>query len=117
LQPIPWAFGRRLVRAFVPCRPLISQDTRNTVALRISASKRYIEPVINGDREMAENDLASDLLYGAPAIGAFLGLSATQAYRLLEAGKLPGFKLKEKKWQARKSTLLRHIESLEQQTA
>lgn len=47
---------------------------------------------------MAENDLASDLLYGAPAIGAFLGLSATQAYRLLEAGKLPGFKLKEKKW-------------------
>jgi hypothetical protein len=66
---------------------------------------------------MAENDLASDLLYGAPAIGAFLGLSVTQAYRLLEAGRLPGFKLADKKWRARKSTLRRHIESLEQQTA
>jgi excisionase family DNA binding protein len=62
---------------------------------------------------MAENDLATDLLTGAPAIAAFLGFSERKTYHLLEEGRLPAFKIGDKNWQARKSTLRRHIEGLE----
>jgi excisionase family DNA binding protein len=62
---------------------------------------------------MADNDLANDLIGGVPAIAAFLGFSERQTYHLLEKGKLPAFKIGDRKWQARKSTLRRHIENLE----
>ena len=62
---------------------------------------------------MPEENLADDLMGGVPAIAAFLGLSERQTYHLLEKGKLPAFKIGDRKWQARKSTLLRHIEGLE----
>jgi excisionase family DNA binding protein len=59
------------------------------------------------------DDLANDLIGGVPAIAAFLGFSQRQTYHLLEKGKLPAFKIGDRKWQARKSTLRRHIENLE----
>jgi len=62
---------------------------------------------------MADDDLANDLMGGVPAIAAFLGLSERQTYHLLENRKLPAFKIGNRKWQARKSTLRRHIQNLE----
>ena len=62
---------------------------------------------------MADDDLASDLMGGVPAIAAFLGFSERQTYHLLEKGKLPAFKFGGRIWQARKSTLRRHIANLE----
>lgn len=61
---------------------------------------------------MNENDLAADLLDGIPAIAAFLGLPVRRTYDLAEKKKLPLFKLGDRRWQARKSTLLHHIEKL-----
>lgn len=62
---------------------------------------------------MPEDNLADDLMSGVPAIAAFLGKSERQTYHLLERGKLPAFKIGDRKWEARKSTLRKHIESLE----
>ncbi len=62
---------------------------------------------------MADDDLASDLLEGIPAIAAFLGLPVRRTYDLAEKKKLPLFKLGNRKWQGRKSTLRRHIEGLD----
>jgi hypothetical protein len=62
---------------------------------------------------MKDDDLANDLLDGIPAIAAFLGLSVRMTYDLAEQRRLPLFKLGGKKWQGRKSTLLRRIENLE----
>jgi hypothetical protein len=62
---------------------------------------------------MAEDDLADDLLHGMGAICRFLNIKERQGYDLAERGRLPLFKLGGKTWEARKSTLLRHIEQLE----
>jgi excisionase family DNA binding protein len=62
---------------------------------------------------MAHDDFTNDVLNGAGAIAAFLNQTARRTYHLLESGKLPAFKLGGRKWQARKSTLRRHIEALE----
>jgi hypothetical protein len=62
---------------------------------------------------MADNDLADDMLDGMTAICRYLKIKTRQGYELAETGKLPLFKLGGKKWQARKSTLRRHIEKLE----
>jgi hypothetical protein len=62
---------------------------------------------------MADDDLKNDLLNGAEAIAAFLNQTERRIYHLLETGKLPAFKLGDRKWQARKSSLRRHIEALE----
>jgi hypothetical protein len=62
---------------------------------------------------MNDDDLAADLLDGIPAIAAFLGLPVRRTYDLAEKRKLPLFKLGHRKWQGRKSTLRRHIESLD----
>jgi excisionase family DNA binding protein len=65
---------------------------------------------------MLDNDLATDFLDGVSAIAAFLGLPTRRVYELAEKKRIPVFKFGEgKKWQARKSTLRRHIESLEDQ--
>jgi hypothetical protein len=43
---------------------------------------------------MADQErLADDLLRGVPAIADFIGESPRQTYDLLEAGRVPGFKL------------------------
>jgi len=62
---------------------------------------------------MADDDLKNDVLNGAEAIAAFLNQTERRIYHLLETGKLPAFKLGDRKWQARKSSLRRHIEALE----
>jgi excisionase family DNA binding protein len=62
---------------------------------------------------MADNDLATDLLDGIPAIAAFLGLPLRRTYELAEKKRLPLFKLGGRKWLGRKSTLKRHIEGLD----
>jgi hypothetical protein len=62
---------------------------------------------------MPDDDLKNDLLNGAEAIAAFLNQTERRIYHLLETGKLPAFKLGDRKWQARKSSLRRHIEALE----
>jgi excisionase family DNA binding protein len=59
------------------------------------------------------NDLADDLLRGVDAIAAFTGLKRRTIYHLAENGRLPVFKLDDRVWCARKSTLRRHIEKLE----
>ena len=45
-----------------------------------------------------------DLLYGAPAIAAFLNVRARQAYHMIEKGGLPAFRIAGKVC-ARRSTL------------
>lgn len=62
---------------------------------------------------MANDDLAADLLDGIPAIASFLGLPVRRAYDWAEKRKIPVFKIGDRKWQARKSSLRRHIENLE----
>jgi excisionase family DNA binding protein len=62
---------------------------------------------------MASEDLADDLLTGVEEIATFTGLTKREVYHLAPKGKLPVFKLGNRKWQARKSTLRAHIEKLE----
>ena len=62
---------------------------------------------------MHENDLADDLLEGAEAIGAFMGWSTRRVFYMAERGKFPIFRV-QARLTARKSTLRRHIEELEQ---
>ena len=62
---------------------------------------------------MGNDDLAADLLDGVAAIAAFTGWPERRIYYLAERGQLPLFKMGDRKWCGRKSTLKRHIESLE----
>jgi hypothetical protein len=62
---------------------------------------------------MQTDNLADDLLDGVEAISKFTGLPRRRIYYLAENGLLPLFKIGDRRWQARKSTLRRHIESLE----
>jgi excisionase family DNA binding protein len=62
---------------------------------------------------MANENLADDLLSGVEEIAAFTGLTKREAYHLAPKGKLPVFKVGDRKWCARKSTLKAHIEKLE----
>ena len=62
---------------------------------------------------MGNEDLAGDLLDGVTAIAAFTGWPERRIYYLAEKGLLPLFKIGERKWCARKSTLRRHIDNLE----
>ena len=66
---------------------------------------------------MADDDLADDVLNGMSAICRYLNIKERQGYDLAEKGRLPLFKLGGRKWQARKSTLRRHIEDLERNQA
>ena len=59
------------------------------------------------------DDLADDLLTGVEAIAAITGAKKRAVYHLAETGRLPLFKMDERKWCGRKSTLRRHIDSLE----
>lgn len=61
---------------------------------------------------MENEDLATDLLDGVPAIAAFGGWSPRRTYYLAENELIPAFKI-GKKWAARKSTLRQHIAKLE----
>jgi hypothetical protein len=62
---------------------------------------------------MENKDWPDDLLEGVEAIAAFTGWSKRRVYHLAEKGKLPLFKVGDRTWYGRKSTLRRHIESLE----
>jgi excisionase family DNA binding protein len=62
---------------------------------------------------VANEDLADDLLTGVEEIAAFTGLTKREVYHLAPKGKLPVFKMGDRKWCARKSTLRRHVENLE----
>ena len=62
---------------------------------------------------MDENNLADDLLDGVEAISIFTGLPRRRVYYLAERGLLPLFKIGDRKWQGRKSTLRQHIAKLE----
>lgn len=59
-------------------------------------------------------ELKDDLLLGAKAIAEFLGCKVRQVYHMLAKRQLPGFKIGDV-IAARKSTILKHIEKLEQQ--
>jgi hypothetical protein len=63
---------------------------------------------------MADRErLADDLLRGVPAIADFIGESPRQTYDLLEAGRVPGFKLGGGRiWYASKARLKRYYEGL-----
>ena len=62
---------------------------------------------------MEKEALATDLLDGVAAIAEFVGLPQRRVYYLAENGKLPLFKLGDRKWQGRKSTLRQHMAKLE----
>ena len=62
---------------------------------------------------MADDDLTGDILDGMRAICRGLKITERQGYELAETGKLPLFKLGDRKWQGRRSTLKRHVENLE----
>ena len=66
---------------------------------------------------MTTETLADDILDGIPAIAAFLGLPRRRIYELAEKGKIPAFKIGTGKWQARKSSLHRYVDSLEAQAS
>lgn len=57
--------------------------------------------------------LADDLIEGVPAIAAFVGVKERRAYYLLSQGLLPGFKLSQRRWAARKSSLYEYLDQLE----
>lgn len=57
-------------------------------------------------------ELKDDLLRGAKAIADFTGEDQRRIFYMLEKGQIPGFKLGGR-WNARKSTLVKHIEKLE----
>ena len=59
--------------------------------------------------------LADDLLKGVPAIARETGETTRQTYYALTHGLLPGFK-RGKFWYARKSSLQRRFDELEQAT-
>ena len=61
---------------------------------------------------MENEDLATDLLDGVPAIAAFGGWSQRRTYYLVENDLIPAFKI-GKKWAAKKSSLRRHLNELE----
>jgi hypothetical protein len=62
---------------------------------------------------MDTNDLADDLLDGVGEISKFTGFPRRRVYYLAERGLLPLFKIGDRKWQGRKSTLRQHIANLE----
>jgi hypothetical protein len=62
---------------------------------------------------MENEALAADLLDGVAAIAAFTGWPQRRVYYLAERGLLPLFKVGDRKWQGRKSTLRQHIAKLE----
>jgi len=62
---------------------------------------------------MAETALADDMLNGMAEICRYLNIKPRRGYELAEKGQLPLFKIGDRKWQGRKSTLRRHIERLE----
>ena len=62
---------------------------------------------------MDNTDLADDLLDGVEEISRFTGLPPRRVYYLAERGLLPLFKIGDRKWQGRKSTLRQHIANLE----
>lgn len=57
-------------------------------------------------------ELKNDRLKGAKAIADFMGEDPRRIFYLLEQRLIPAFKLGGR-WNARKSTLLKHIEKLE----
>lgn len=57
-----------------------------------------------------------DLIYGAAAIGAVLGLSRRQIYHLCESGLLPAFKIGSTVC-ARRSSLIAWLQNLETASA
>jgi hypothetical protein len=65
---------------------------------------------------MENEDLASDLLDGVPAIAKFTGWSQRRVYYLAEQGLIPLAKVGDR-WTGRKSTLRRHLSDLESGTA
>ncbi|HEX3919183.1 MAG TPA: hypothetical protein VHW60_17740 [Caulobacteraceae bacterium] len=56
--------------------------------------------------------LADDIIEGAEAIGAEIGVRPRRAFLLMEKGAIPAFKLLGK-WHVRRSTLRAYIEKLE----
>jgi hypothetical protein len=62
---------------------------------------------------MEKQDLADDLLDGVAEIAAFLGWTERRTYYAAEHRIIPVFKMSERKWCARKSTLRRYIDNLE----
>ncbi len=56
--------------------------------------------------------LAADVLDGAAEIGAFLGVSRRRAFYLCEKKMVPAYQL-GRRWYARRSRLIEHIERLE----
>ena len=62
---------------------------------------------------MQENDLADDLLEGADAIATFMGWNRRRVYYAAERKLIPIFHMGDH-LAARKSTLRRHVENLEQ---
>ena len=57
-------------------------------------------------------ELKDDKLKGAKAIAEFLGEDERRVFYMLEKNQIPGFKYGGL-WNARKSTLVKHIEKLE----
>lgn len=59
-------------------------------------SEKYVKPLSNffsEDELNADNDNAGDLLLGANAIAAALGITRRQTYKLIYADEIPTFKL------------------------
>jgi len=66
---------------------------------------------------METEALAADMLDGVAQISEFTGLTQRRVYYLAERGLLPLFKIGDRKWQGRKSTLRQHMAKLEARQA
>ncbi len=64
-------------------------------------------------RDHSSSKIGDDLITGAPAIAAELGWSDSKTYHSLQDGKIPCFKLGTT-WYARRSSLRRHFDELEE---
>lgn len=69
-------------------------------------------PKLKNSPRQIESELASDMLYGIAEISSYLGMESRSTNHLAATNRLPVFKIGAM-FCARKSTLLKHIETLE----
>lgn len=101
------AVRRQIIEVFMAWRrgELPAQSSA-APALESSALARLVDEVSElRERMIVAGAVSSDLLYGAPAIAAFLNVRQRQAYHLIDAAGLPTFKLAGKVCGRRSSIL------------
>jgi hypothetical protein len=84
------------------CAPLDPSDLETSVTKKSTSALLSAEPIPTD-----QSDLAADILRGAAAIGAFIGLDERQTFHGLQNGHIPATK-EGRVWVSTRSRLRRH---------